>query len=99
MSAPRRVRLDRSHAADVLRHIPPEVKRPLREALRYLGDDPTGRTHRLDVKLLDTGPELPRLFRLRLGEWRVVFALQDGEVHVMRIFHRGDGYAWLERLE
>ncbi len=94
-----RVRLDPAFAADVLRHLPPEIKKPLREALRSLADDPTGRATRRDVKGLDTSGELPRLFRLRHGEWRAVFALQGGDVLVLRIFHRGDGYGWMERTD
>lgn len=95
----RRVRLDAAFAAPVLGQMPPQPKRRLKEALRLLGQDPAGRTVGLDVKDLDASEELPRLYRLRVGEWRAVFAVRANDVIVTRIFHRRDGYGWLERLD
>lgn len=94
-----RVRLDPVYAADVLRHLEPTVKKRIRAALRRLAEDPTGRSVGLDVKSLDTSERLPRAFRLRVGDWRLAFLLRDGEILVMRIFHRRDGYGWLERMD
>ncbi len=93
------VRLDPVHAADVLRHLEPTVKKRIRAALRRLAEDSTGRSNDLDVRELDTSDRLPRAFRLRVGDWRVGFLLRDGAILVMRIFHRRDGYGWLERMD
>ena len=95
----RRVRLDAAHAAPVLSQMPPGPKRGMKDALRGLAQDPTGRTVDLDVKELDVGEALPRLYRLRVGAWRAVFAVGPREVTVARIFHRLDGYGWMERLD
>jgi mRNA interferase RelE/StbE len=95
----RRVRLDAAFAAPVLGRMPPQPKRRLKEALRLLGQDPTGRTVGLDVKELDASDALPRLFRLRVGDWRAVFTMEGNDLIVTRIFHRRDGYGWLERLD
>jgi len=91
---PWRVRLA-PEAADALRNSPPQIKRELRAALRGLARDPIGREDRLDVKELTTGP--PSLFRLRVRDWRVVFGLSGHDVLVARVFHRAEGYGWLER--
>jgi len=95
----RRVRLDAAFAAPVLSQMPPDPKRRMKEALRRLAEDPTGRTVGLDIKELDVSEEAPRLYRVRVGEWRAVFAVDGREVIVARIFHRRDGYAWMERLD
>jgi mRNA-degrading endonuclease RelE of RelBE toxin-antitoxin system len=95
----RTVRLDAALAASVLAHLPPQPKRRMKDALRLLGQDPTGRTVGLDVLELDTGDRLPRLYRLRVGAWRAVFAVDERGIIVTHIFHRRDGYGWLERLD
>ncbi len=66
---------------------------------RRLAQDPTGRTVGLYVKELDVSEALPRLYRLRVGEWRAVFAVGPREVIAARIFHRRDGYAWMDRVD
>lgn len=95
----RRVRLDAAYAAPALSQMPPGPKRRMKDALRRLAQDPTGRTVGLDVRELDVGEALPRLYRLRVGDWRAVFAVGPREVIVARIFHRRDGYGWMERLD
>lgn len=93
---PWRVRLTPA-AADALRSCHPDTRRELRAALRALAHDPTGREAGLDVKELTTTP--PSLFRLRVRDWRVVFGLTARDILVARIFHRREGYGWLERWE
>jgi mRNA interferase RelE/StbE len=95
----RRVRLDAAFAAPVLSQMPPGPKRVMKAALRRLAQDPTGRTVHLDVKELDVSEAMPRLYRLRVGDWRAVFAVEGRGLIVARIFHRRDGYGWLERLD
>ncbi len=95
----RRVRLDAAFAEPALRQMPPQPRRRLKEALRRLQEDPTGRTVGLGVRELDTSDELPRLYRLRVGDWRAVFAMRGNDLIVARIFHRRDGYGWLERID
>lgn len=87
------VLLDPAHAVPTLRHLAPKTKRQVKAALRLLGEDPSGLSNGLDVKRLDTDLGQP-MYRLRVGEWRIVFAV-DRDVVVLRIFHRIDGYGWL----
>ena len=37
----------------------------------------------------------PDLFRLRLGDFRVIIELAPKEVRVTRVIHHGEGYSWL----
>lgn len=66
----------------------------MREALRSLGRDPSGRSNLLDVRTLD-GEDRP-LFRLRVGGWRAVFEIRGDEIIVWRVFARAEGYTWLD---
>jgi mRNA-degrading endonuclease RelE of RelBE toxin-antitoxin system len=91
-----RVRLDPDGARPVLRAMPPDARKKMRAALRKLADDPSGRSARLDVKRLRT-PGEPSAFRLRMGEWRAVWLLRKRSLDVIRIFHRSEGYGWLDR--
>lgn len=52
-------------------------------------------TGRGDVKRLHGTRGREDLYRLRVGDYRVIFALSVAEVRVTRIIHRGQGYAWL----
>ena len=92
-----KVRLDPTHAAPALRSTPSSAKRRLKEALRRLGQDPSGRSTGLDVKRLDTEPG-QAMYRLRVGDWRIAFTV-DKEVVVLRVFHRSDGYGWIADME
>lgn len=92
-----RLRLRRDTALEVLRTMPPTPRKRMRAALGRLADDPSGRSNGLDVRPLHTdGPTT--VYRLRVGEWRAGWMLRGECVDVVRIFHRSDGYGWLERL-
>lgn len=91
----RAIRFERGHEAELLRW-PPAVKARLRDALRKLAKDPTGRKAGLDVKELAMPADVPRTFRCAVGGHRIVFLVQPGQVRVLRIFHRSQGYTWLD---
>lgn len=91
-----RVRLDPEQAQAVLRSMPPVPRKRMRAALRKLADDPSGRSTGLDVQRLRTSGD-PPAFRLRVGEWRAAWLLRKDAVDVIRIFHRSEGYGWLDR--
>lgn len=84
-------------AAPALRRLPPETKKALRAALRSLAKDPSGLSNGLDVKRLDADAMQP-IYRLRIGDWRIAFTL-DSALIVFRIFHRAEGYGWLQDME
>ena len=53
------------------------------------------RSGRGDVKRLRGTQGREDLFRLRVGDYRVVFAISEAEIRVTQIIHRGEGYDWL----
>jgi mRNA interferase RelE/StbE len=64
----------------ILRHLPPELKRPIKSALQALGRDPA-----LGVPLLR---ELEGLWKYRVRRFRIVYAI-DRDTRVLRIFAVG----------
>lgn len=74
-----------------------EVKQAkrIKEALQNLQDNPFHRRSGADIKKLIT-PDEPPLFRLRIGDYRAIYFVLEGEVKVTEIIHRSKGYKWLE---
>lgn len=73
-----------------LRHVPPASKKRLRAGLcRIAAGDATG----LDVRPLRGSHGL---LRLRVGNWRAACRQSKASVDVVRVFHRSDGYDWLD---
>ena len=94
----RRVQLE-AVARDTLRYLPPDTKKRIRAALLALADDPLGLTSSIDVKrLARPTKDGPDILRARLGDWRIVYAPRERELLVLNVFHRSEGYGWLERL-
>ena len=80
---------------DLLKTLAPAPKQRIRDALRRLGDDP--RDSRLDLKRLDVDAQ-ESVFRCRVQDYRIVYAVRSDHTYVLRIMHRREGYGWLERL-
>lgn len=70
----------------VLRRLPSELRHRLDRAILALGDDPRPQGSR---KLSDQ-----ELYRVRVGDWRIVYAIQEGEhiVLVLDVSPRGGAY-------
>jgi mRNA-degrading endonuclease RelE of RelBE toxin-antitoxin system len=68
----------------------------VRDALRVLTRDPVGREKLLDVRQLDLDRAKEPVYRVRVGDWRVVYILRGQDILVLKVFHRSDGYRWLD---
>ena len=81
---------------DFVRTLAPGPKKRLKTALAAIREDPRPEGH--DVKVLrKDGPH--RYFRLRVGDYRIVYSPRGETTYVWRIMHRSEGYEWLERLD
>lgn len=58
--------------------------------LKVLEEDPFRPRPKADIRLLE-GTE-PKKYRLRIGEYRAVYAVVGSEVRVIKVFARGRGY-------
>jgi mRNA interferase RelE/StbE len=68
------------HVAEVIRHLPPEVKRGVKAALRAIADEPaTGQPLRGDLE---------GLWKFRVRRYRLVYAV-DRRARAIRVFAVG----------
>jgi len=81
-----RVELARTAVRD-LRRLDPPIRRRVEEALRVLADDPRRAGQ---LRKLTAAPE----WRLRVGDWRALLLLDEGErvITVTRMLPRGRAY-------
>ena len=77
------------HVAEVIRHLPPEVKRGVKAAIRALSNDP--------AQGEPLQRELEGLMKYRVKRYRVVYAL-DRQRKILRIIAVGHRRAVYEEL-
>lgn len=80
------------HVADVLRRLPPDIKRPVKAALRAIGADPA-------IGAM-VERELKGLWRFRVRRFRIVYAVDRSRriVRVMAVAHRRHIYDDLAQI-
>ena len=81
---------------DFARTLAPGPKKKIRDALHAIARDP--RAPGGDVKVLRKDGT-HRYFRIRVGEYRIVYSPRGTVTYVWRIMHRSEGYDWFERLD
>ena len=79
-----------SHAQQEFTNLDTRNRDRIRNALERFASSGRG-----DLKKLRGVHGGPDLYRLRVGDYRVVFDLSPTELKVTRIIHRGAGYDWL----
>ncbi len=67
----------------------------MKQRLLALKENPFTPRPGADIKKLK-GFENPALYRLRVGEFRVIYAIQGRQIKVTEVMRRGKGYAWLD---
>ena len=75
-----------SHVAEIIRHLPPDVKRSVKQALRSLSTDPFS-----GAPLMR---ELSGLWKFKVRRFRIIYEL-DRKTRIIRIFaigHRREIY-------
>jgi len=74
-----------------LERLPGEARRRIRSRLEVLADDPFRPRPGADIKLL-WGQEDPPLFRLRVGDYRILYFVLEAEVRVTEVLPRSRAY-------
>ncbi|MDK2892842.1 type II toxin-antitoxin system RelE/ParE family toxin [Methanohalophilus sp.] len=64
------------------------------KGLKRLKNDPLSH----DIKKLKGTKGRPDLYRLRIGNYRAIFSIEDDTVKVIEIIPREKGYGWLALL-
>ena len=77
-------------AARQLRKLPRETRDRIVRGLHGLEDDPFRPRPKDDIRPIE-GTD-PKKLRLRVGDYRAIYAVVDDQVKVLEIFVRGRGY-------
>ncbi|MCU0632686.1 MAG: type II toxin-antitoxin system RelE/ParE family toxin [Methanolinea sp.] len=71
--------------------IPADSQTRIRKSLTCLERDPYISRAHADIKpLKDTHPQK---YRMRVGDYRVVYVIEGNDVRILDIFHRRQGYS------
>ena len=85
------VRLHRE-VANTFERMSPQLRSRIIRELRALETNPYESTAGADIARLIGTKGREDLFRLRIGDYRVIYAVVAGTVYITDIFHRGKGY-------
>lgn len=69
-----------------------DVKKRIKKALYFLATE----SKRLDIKKLKGVDNREDLYRLRVGDYRIVYKSERAAIKVLRIQHRSKAYDWLD---
>lgn len=74
--------------------LPTDLQKQIRNSLKEIQNDPYTSRSRCDIKQLkDTKP---KKYRLRVGEYRIIYLIEKNEVKVVTLLKREVGYGRLE---
>ena len=71
------------------------VQERIRSALRELESDPSQARPKADIKKLHKMSK-HEFYRLRVGNYRIVYFVENPSAKIIKIFTRSKGYEWLE---
>lgn len=78
-----------------LRRLPEDVQKLIGEKLGELSENLNKPKPKLDIRKMRGKKKEPQLFRLRVGDYRIVFEFSDEIIWIARISHRRDSYRGL----
>lgn len=77
-----------------LRKLEQEPIKRIKKHFISLKEDPFTKRPGADIKKLK-GFKNPEFYRLRVGDYRIVYTVLKNSVKLTEIFHRSKGYTWL----
>lgn len=72
-----------------------ETKERLKSGMKSLETDPFKSRSHADIKKLIGTKKREDLYRLRVGDYRVIYTVESNTVFVLEIIPREKGYDWL----
>jgi mRNA interferase RelE/StbE len=70
----------------------PKLRERIKSALRKLAEDPYRPRAGVDIIRLTGTKGRQDLYRLRVGDYRAIYAIENKVVYVTELFHREKGY-------
>jgi len=77
-----------------LKSLHAETQQRIKGALTELSEDPYHSRPRADIKKL-VGPKR-EYYRLRIGNYRVIYVIKEKDILVAKILSRSKAYHWIE---
>ena len=81
-------------AAKELKALEQNLQSRIKEKMMELTEDPSNRSGKLDVKKLSVTKR--NYYRLRVGDYRIIFFTEGVSIKVAKISKRSDVYSWLD---
>ena len=78
--------------AKSLERLEPKLRERIKSALRRLAEDPYQPRAGVDIVRLTGTKGRQDLYRLRVGDYRAIYAIENKVIYVTDLFHRGKGY-------
>jgi len=82
-------------AVKFLLNLDPDTKERIKIGIKSLETSPFRSQSRSGIKKLKGTKKREDLYRLRVGDYRVIYAVEDNTVFVLEIIPREKGYDWL----
>jgi mRNA interferase RelE/StbE len=79
-------------AQDYYRKLPAKIRDRIKNALSQLSEDPLTPRPKADIKKLSGTKGRKDAYRIRTGDYRIIYDVEGGKVYVTLIFHRGKEY-------
>jgi mRNA interferase RelE/StbE len=79
-------------AQDSFKRLPDNTKKKIKTALKELETDPLTPRPKADIKKLSGTRGRKHAYRIRTGNYRIVYSIEGKKVYVTLIFHRGKDY-------
>lgn len=79
-------------AQSSLGQLQPKIRKNIKDGLRQLENDPFTKRPNADIKKLSGTKAREDAYRLRVGDYRIVYAVEKKTAYVTMIFHRGKDY-------
>jgi|LGVE01.1.fsa_nt_gb mRNA interferase RelE/StbE len=84
------IRIHSNNAERILNRLDRGVKERLKDKIRVLEDRPKLKRAGADIKKIRNAN--PEVYRLRIGDYRVIYAVENNTVLITEIMPRGKGY-------
>lgn len=72
-----------------------KIRERLKSGIKELESSPFLSRPKADIKKLHKLTKHD-LYRLRIGDYRVVYGVENNDIKIIKIFIRGKGYEWLD---
>ena len=82
-------------AGKFLKKLDSETAVRIKSGLKALGNDPYNNKSECDIKKLKGTKGRHNLYRLRIGNYRAIYSIENNTIWVTEIIPREKGYKWL----